>query len=263
MLASSNVNSTSDDDLLVPLPPYIFPPEYQPHVFPPRIHHSYIPALETHGTAALLALLDLIESPPVPAMTSSDTFASLLRPFKKRTDSEYTKSVSPKPIRKVEIVGHGLGSAIGLLVAAALHLEISTPTAQEYTLPLPLVEISATLFGLPRVGDQSFANWVDSMVLSSLHKVRISRVTSYADTIPHLPERHLELRHPSLGEIWVGADPRIAYACRSAVEHDESDLCSASIPLPKTSLLDHEGPFGGIWIGSRSCRWSELDLTEL
>jgi hypothetical protein len=144
---------------------------------------------------------------------------------------------------------------MALLVSVALHLEVAGPAAESYANPLSPVGISATLFGSPRVGDEVFAAWVDQLQIES-PELRINRITSYADTVAHLPARHLDLVHPSIGEIWVGADPRVAYACRGESEGEASEACSASIPLPKTSLLDHAGPFGGVWIGQSKCRRS-------
>lgn len=239
--------SPDADAHLVPLPSYLFPesdlPERQPRIF-----HSYLPALEAQGTTALLALLDQLEDPPMATDKSSD---NVLQQWIERLRKGSTPDV--KPIKRVEIVGHGLGAGVGLLTALALQQELAGPAAEAYEQDLHDVAISATLFGLPRVGNQAFADWVDELVSDPTSNLQINRVTSYSDTITHLPEKHLELAHPSIGEIWVGADPRTAYACRSEVDGTESAECSASIPLDKTSLIDHSGPFGGVWIGSSSC----------
>jgi hypothetical protein len=251
LLSSDPVNGT---DILVPLPDYLFPTERQPSYPSARIHHSYLPAMESHGTRALIALLDLIESPPTPAPSSVDTFTALLRPFSPRTP------IRAVPITNVEIVGHGLGAAIGLLVATALHLEVTGPAAQEYARPLTAVNIRSTLFSSPRVGDEPFAQWIDDLSTPARHaftshsNFQVHRVTSFGDTVTHLPERHLELAHPSRGEIWVGADPRVAFACVANAKGEESEECSAGVKLSKTSLLDHAGPFGGVWIGGAGCR---------
>ncbi|ORY29504.1 hypothetical protein BCR39DRAFT_169167 [Naematelia encephala] len=250
LLASSpsDLNITSDEFLL-PLPYWLFPPEVQPQTEPPRIHHSLIKPFETHGTPALEALLDLLETPPLPLASHipKNTPRDVLRSFTKH-------SATPLPIKTVEIIGHGLGAAVGLVAAIALHLEVTGPASQSYAVPLSPISIRTTLFGLPRVGDESFALWVDGLILSSPDTLQINRITSFADTIPHLPERHLDLAHPSLGEIWIGADPRMGYACRSAQLGQESDQCSGGLALQQTSLLDHAGPFGGVWIGKASCQ---------
>lgn len=231
----------------------------------PRIHHSYLSALETHGAPAALALLDMLENAPAAPASNANMLRQWLSLFTGTASVLPTESVSPSvpPIQHIEIVGHGLGASIGLLVALALQLEISGPAATQYAQPLSHVDIRATLFGLPRVGDQVFADWVDELVSNQANKLQINRVSSYADTIAHLPARHLDLAHPSIGEFWVGADPRVVYACKSEQEGAESQRCSASIPLGRSSLQDHAGPFGGVRIGANSCRRPRVNLANL
>lgn len=238
LLASAPVNKSES---LIPLPHYLFPGKSLP-VEQPRIHHSYLPALETHGLSALVALLDLLTTAPIPSKTEA-WVGTLLRPLTKGKKSQVV------PTRHVENVGHGLGSAIGLLTSLALHLELSNPSSTAYQTP----QIRTTLFGLPRVGNKAFVDWVDTLLINSPGKHQINRITSYADTIPHLPAKHLGLAHPSIGEIWIGADPRTAFACRSEILGQESEVCAGSVKLGKTSLLDHAGPFSGVWIGRESC----------
>ncbi|WVF67117.1 hypothetical protein IAT40_001862 [Kwoniella sp. CBS 6097] len=256
LLASSPSNP---NETLVSLPATLFPPNQLTNLTAltesqarPKIHHSYFPALSTRGESALQALLDLIDSPPITMITPSDVLKSYIMSLRAPE-----AGVASRPIKKVDIVGHGLGSAIGLLVAMALQLELSNPS-----LPAPSsspIDISATLFGLPRVGDRPFAELVDALVATpspsaTAHSsLRVHRVTSYADTIAHLPERHLGLSHPSKGEVWIGADPRIGYICVPQQGGQESDACSASIALERTSLLDHNGPFAGVWIQPQAC----------
>lgn len=232
---------------LVDLPSWLFPHEYLPHLPPPAMHHAYLSALETHGTDAVVALLDILANPIAPSRTNTDVIASMLASWTGSATALRTPS-----IKHVEIVGHGLGAAVGLLTALALHMEITGPAATAYATPLPEVDITASLFGLPRVGDQVFADWVDELVDAPRSQLKIRRITSYADTIPHLPERHLDLVHPAIPEIWVGADPRTAYACKGPEAG-----CSELIPLPKTSLMDHAGPFAGVWVGASACRRPE------
>lgn len=248
LLASSPFPNATTADNLVELPTYLFPQDYVPFDPTPLIHHAYLPALETHGTSALLAVLDLLETPPIPTSTNRNVLQQFVKSLSRQSDI-----IKADPIKHVEIVGHGLGATMALLVSIALHLEVNGDAAASYETPLPEIGITATLFGAPRVGDEVFAGWVDTLQIEN-PDFRVNRVTSYADTFAHLPARHLDLVHPSIGEIWVGADPRVAYACRSETEGEESEVCGASIPLAKTSLLDHAGPFGGIWIGESKCR---------
>lgn len=60
-------------------------------------------------------------------------------------------------------VGHSLGAAIATL--DALMLKLNLPSN---------IEVESVVFGLPRVGDQDFANFIDYMVgHSSLFHTRI------------------------------------------------------------------------------------------
>jgi hypothetical protein len=260
--AAASSSSSPRQPHLVDLPEYMFPYDSNPT---PRIHHSYLSALETHGAPAALALLDMLENAPAAPASNANMLRQWLSLFTGSASVLPTESVSPSvpAIQHIEIVGHGLGASIGLLVALALQLEISGPAATQYAQPLAHVDIRATLFGLPRVGDQVFADWVDELVSNPSNKLQINRVSSYADTIAHLPARHLDLAHPSIGEFWVGADPRVVYACKSEHEGAESQRCSASIPLGRSSLQDHAGPFGGVRIGANSCRRPKVDLANL
>lgn len=186
--------------------------------------------------------------------------------------SSHTSLNLANPIRNVEIVGHGLGSAVGLLTALALDVELSTQDengsrSDEYFFDPSDIAIRATLFGSPRVGDVAFARWVDQLQSpkgiqkqdkdkNEKPNLVIHRITSYADTITHLPARHLQLAHPTQGEIWIGADPRVAYACRPNPSYDElleSAECGGGFELPKTRVMDHSGPYAGVWVGPGHC----------
>ena len=247
LLASS---PTSNKSILVDLPSTLFPREQLPRTIP-QIHHSNVPFLETVATPAILSVLDFLESPPIDG--HKDPLRALYNSF-----GDPSLSSAPQSIRRVEIVGHGLGAAIGLLTALALYQETIGPASKAYSFTTS-PRIGVTLFGLPRVGDHHFASYVDSTVLSSQGKLRFNRVTSFGDTIARLPDRHLDLVHPTIGEIWVDADPRMVYACKGEPGM-ESDQCSASIRLPKTSLLDHFGPFGGVWVGQEVCEGRQWQI---
>ena len=67
------------------------------------------------------------------------------------------------PITVLIFAGHSLGAAIATL--DALMLKLNLPSN---------VEVDSVVFGLPRVGDQDFANLIDSTVgYSSLFHIRI------------------------------------------------------------------------------------------
>ncbi len=76
------------------------------------------------------------------------------------------------------------GAAIGLLDAIFLPLHISGITTRFVG------------YGLPRVGNQEFANYVDSLPLLVTH------INNKEDIVPILPGRFLGYHHPS-GEIHI------------------------------------------------------------
>ncbi|ELU43389.1 lipase domain-containing protein [Rhizoctonia solani AG-1 IA] len=71
---------------------------------------------------------------------------------------------------KVLAIGHSLGGAIATL--DALYFRINLP---------PTVSIKAVTFGLPRVGNQAFADLIDSQITD------FSYVTNEKDLVPILP----------------------------------------------------------------------------
>lgn len=227
---------------LVPLPEYIFPLDQQPIGLLPQIYAAYLAPLETHGAVALMTLLDIIDNPPKPNKGRAP-LGSLLSSVARR-------SRAPPPISRVEIVGHGLGSAVGLLVSLGLH--VNQPVNS--TVP---ISVQSKLFSLPRVGDASFANWIDDLVRSDDSLYSMFRITSFGDAVPHLPEQHLGLEHPTSGEIWISSDPHVAYACQGQGSNDEA--CGMGVSLGKTNVRDGMGPYGGVWVGNQACRPVEHD----
>ena len=212
-----------DDKVFVDLSPDYFAHNSTASV--PQIYHTFDQAFDVHGKSALYALEQIIAEPP-----QSDSPVAAFLPKQLRPLVEWFYPSNP-PIAHVDIVGHGLGGVVGLLVSLALSKSS------------PEMPITSTLFSLPRMGNPAFAAWVDDKMDS---KFQVYRVVSYADTIPHVPAEHLGVAHPKKGEVWVGADPRTAYACNSA--GSSTAICSASVAFSRTSLVDHNGPFGGIWI---------------
>lgn len=76
------------------------------------------------------------------------------------------------------------GAAIALIDAVFLHLN------------LPSVTTRFVGYGLPRVGNQDWANYVDSL------PVQVTHVNNEEDIIPILPGKFLGFHHPS-GEVHI------------------------------------------------------------
>ncbi|KAK0436915.1 alpha/beta-hydrolase [Armillaria borealis] len=114
----------------------------------------------------------------------------------------------------VTVVGHSLGGAIALLDGVYLDLQ------------LPTASVSVISYGMPRVGNQAFADYVDA-------HVSVSHVNNKKDPVPILPGRFLGFHHPS-GEKHI-TDSNAWVACPSNILVGDAD--------------DHSGPFDGVEIG--------------
>ena len=87
--------------------------------------------------------------------------------------------------KSVTIVGHSLGAALALLDAVYLPLHLPAGTT-----------FRTVGYGMPRVGNQAFANYVDSHVTSLTH------INNKEDPVPILPGRFLGFVHAS-GEVHI------------------------------------------------------------
>jgi hypothetical protein len=130
------------------------------------------------------------------------------------------------------------------------------------------LDITADLFSMNRIGDLVFAQWIDRLInkspSDSKNTLSISRINSYADPVPHLPAPWQGFAHFRATEIWIDSDPRTVWSCVQSTEDEvvgdlkerkyEGHSCLSSVPLDKASLLDHAGPFGGVWMGGDECR---------
>ena len=83
------------------------------------------------------------------------------------------------PGYKTAVTGHSLGGALATL--CALQLKKSVPAAS----------VSLFTYGCPRVGDQTFANFIESSLGSNSY-----RVTHLNDPVPRLPGTLFGFKHP-------------------------------------------------------------------
>ena len=66
--------------------------------------------------------------------------------------------------KKVLVVGHSLGAAIASIDGMMLKMKLD-----------PSIAVTTTVFGLPRVGNQAWADLVDQTVSASLFSIRCLR----------------------------------------------------------------------------------------
>ncbi|KAJ7575605.1 alpha/beta-hydrolase [Mycena floridula] len=138
---------------------------------------------------------------------------------------------------KVLVTGHSLGAAIATLDAMMLKQALS-----------PSVDITTTVFGLPRVGNQAWADFVDAGAVS------LTRVTNQNDPVPTVPPRFLEFQHPA-GEIHIDTVDGSGNATSIvACPGQENDDCSDGNSLLHVSVANHLGPyFDDISFGGKAC----------
>ncbi|CAE6394025.1 unnamed protein product [Rhizoctonia solani] len=144
------------------------------------------------------------------------------------------KVMAEKSSSKVTLVGHSLGGALATL--DALYLKLNLPSS---------AVIKVVTYGQPRVGNQEFADLMDKKNFD------FSRITNIEDVIPIVPGRFLGYHH-------ITGEKHIKYtgnwrAC--AGQDNTSEDCSiGSVPtVIQGNLIDHLGPYEGVWISTLSC----------
>ncbi|KIY63330.1 lipase [Cylindrobasidium torrendii FP15055 ss-10] len=137
-------------------------------------------------------------------------------------------------VSDVVLVGHSLGSALSLIDSVYLPLH------------LPEANFRYIGFALPRVGNQEFADYVDSTMSG-----KIVHITNKDDLVPIIPGRGLGYHHPS-GEVHI-TDDDVWNACPG--QDSEADGCTID-DVPNVlvgDVGDHKGPYNGVIISSSTC----------
>ncbi|KDQ61915.1 hypothetical protein JAAARDRAFT_172360 [Jaapia argillacea MUCL 33604] len=133
---------------------------------------------------------------------------------------------------QVTVTGHSLGAAIALLDSIYLPLHLPSD-----------IHVKFIGYGLPRVGNQDFANYVDANAAN----VPVTHINNEEDPIPICPGMFLGYVHPS-GEIHI-QDSGSWDACPG--QDNESDLCIVG-DVPEIwdgDISNHDGPYNGVTMG--------------
>jgi hypothetical protein len=128
----------------------------------------------------------------------------------------------------VVLTGHSLGAALALLDSVYLPLHLPPGTS-----------VRTIGYGMPRVGNRAFADYVDAL---NSNGGSLTRVNNKEDPIPIVPGRLLGFVHPS-GEVHIQDEGEQWVPCPG---HDNtSPLCSVGdVPnVLEGNILDHIGPY--------------------
>ncbi|PCH44548.1 lipase [Wolfiporia cocos MD-104 SS10] len=129
----------------------------------------------------------------------------------------------------IVVTGHSLGAAIALLDAVYLPLHISDAT------------FTFIGYGLPRVGNQAFANYVDAQPTSVTH------INNEEDPIPICPGMSLGFVHPS-GEVHI--EDSGEWANCPGQDNPSTQCIVGDVPeIWDGDESDHDGPYNGIEMG--------------
>ncbi|KIK91263.1 hypothetical protein PAXRUDRAFT_639687 [Paxillus rubicundulus Ve08.2h10] len=129
----------------------------------------------------------------------------------------------------VTMVGHSLGAAISLL--DSVYLPLWLPAATTF---------QTIGYGLPRVGNQAFANYVDA----NLH---LTHINNKEDPIPVIPDMTLGFVHPT-GEVHI--EDSGEWAACPGQDNPSTQCIVGDVPqFLLGNLSDHSGPYNGIMMG--------------
>lgn len=146
-------------------------------------------------------------------------------------------AATPGTRRRVTVLGHSLGGAIGHLVAVYLARLLGDQA-----------DVYARVFASPRVGNPAWANYVDATLGD-----RAQHIVNFNDPVPHLPPKDWGWRQSS-NEVWI---PQVGGPELRLCTGQENTKCSDSLNFGFaliTSLIQymdadvHSGPYAGVML---------------
>jgi predicted lipase len=128
----------------------------------------------------------------------------------------------------VTVIGHSLGAALALLDGVRLRLVLA-----------PTTDVKVVGYGMPRVGNQIFASFVDA-ILSE----RVEHINNKHDPIPIVPAQSFGYRHV-LGEVHI-QDSGEWIACPGEDNPDPRCIVGTVPSIFQGEFSEHSGPYNGI-----------------
>jgi len=131
------------------------------------------------------------------------------------------KGLADTGVKKVSVSGHSLGAALATMTGALIKNAVD-----------PSVAVTVTGFGLPRGGNQAWADFLDS-------SVGVTYMTNQNDPVPTVPPRFLGFQHPS-GEIHVVDDTQQNFV---ACPGQDNTNCATGNSVLSADVSNHKGPY--------------------
>ncbi|KAJ3511453.1 hypothetical protein NLJ89_g4086 [Agrocybe chaxingu] len=178
------------------------------------------------------ALLENLDSTLFPGVDSSVEVHSGFAGEQAKTAPDVLSAVntviSTYGATQVTIVGHSLGAAIALLDGVCLPLQISG------------VSFRMIGYGMPRVGNQAFANYIDA-------HLAVTHINNKEDFVPIIPGMFLGYRHPS-GEVHI-MDNGQWVSCPGQ-DNPSTECIVGDVPNVFDGVeSDHDGPYDTVEMG--------------
>ncbi|KIK93724.1 hypothetical protein PAXRUDRAFT_33881 [Paxillus rubicundulus Ve08.2h10] len=149
--------------------------------------------------------------------------------------NEVRNLISEYGATSVTSVGHSLGGALAELDCMFMALNLS-----------PNVAIKGVTYGTPRVGNAAWASLFDATI-SDFH-----RINNDNDIIPILPSLFLGFSHV-MGEVHI-IHPNDAVECPGDDDATDRQCTIMAVPnIFEGDILDHLGPYQGIYLGTIFC----------
>jgi len=143
--------------------------------------------------------------------------------------SAVQKVMNDHKVSNVTVVGHSLGAALALLDAVYLRIHIFG------------VSVRIIGYGMPRVGNQAFADYIDASDIDVTH------INNKKDPVPTVPGRFLGFHHPS-GEVHIKEDNQ--WVSCSGQDNPSTQCIVGAVPnVLEGRVKDHSGPYDGVTMG--------------
>ncbi len=135
------------------------------------------------------------------------------------------------PGADVTVVGHSLGATLALLDGVLLRIQLD-----------PTVGVKVIGYGMPRVGNDVFANFVDK-ILSG----RVTRINNKKDPVPTVPARSFGYQHCS-GEVHIQEESGEWIECPFQDNTDPRCTDGTVTSIFGSKFSEHSGPYNGIML---------------